>query len=214
MMRRILLSVFLIVVARSPAAFAQAVIEGTVRLPKPTAAALNPPHYPNQATQPGPADLPTAVVYLDGATGAAAHARPAQMAQRNAQFAPGLLPIQRGTTVEFPNQDDFYHNVFSYSKTKRFDLGRYRKDEKPATQVFNEAGVVRLSCEIHSHMQGVILVLDTPYFQKTDSAGHYRLEGLPAGKYVLKVWISEREVYDQPVELTPDSRIRIDFPGR
>jgi plastocyanin len=204
---------FLILASGVPQASAQAVIEGTVRLPKPSAAASMLPRYPNQTVQPGPADPPAAVVYLEGPT-ATAPARPTRMAQRNQQFAPGLLAILRGTVVEFPNEDDLYHNVFSYSKAKRFDLGRYRKDEKPATQVFDKAGVVRLSCEIHSHMQGIILVLDTPYFQKTDAAGRYRLEGLPAGKYVLKAWISEQTVYERPVELAPGSRLQIDFPGR
>lgn len=217
MTRGACLGVFLILATGVPPAFGQAVVEGTVRLPKPSAGALVPPRYPNQTVQPGPADPPAAVVYLESAAATAAVTpvpRPARMAQRNQQFAPGLLPIQRGTVVEFPNLDDLYHNVFSYSKAKRFDLGRYRKDEKPASQVFDKAGAVRLSCEIHSHMQGVILVLDTPYFQKTDAEGRYRLEGLPSGKYLLKAWISEREVYERPVELAPDARLRIDFPGR
>jgi plastocyanin len=204
----------MILAIRPPAAVAQAVIEGTVRLPKPTAAALMPPRYPGQAVQPGPADPPAAIVYLDGAPANGAAPGRVQMAQKNQQFSPGLIAIQRGGVVEFPNLDDLYHNVFSYSKAKRFDLGRYRRDEKPATQVFEKAGVVRLSCEIHSHMQGVILVLDTPYFIKTDAAGKYRLDGLPSGKFVLKVWISEREVYERVVELGPTTKLRIDFPER
>jgi len=206
-----LLGLFLCALA-SPCA-AQAVIEGTVRLPKPAPAALHPPRYPNQTVQPGPADLPSAVVYLEGAPGGDAPPRSARMAQKNLQFAPGVLPVRRGTVVEFPNQDDLYHNVFSYSKAKRFDLGRYRKDEKPARQVFDTVGVVRLSCEIHTHMQGVILVLDTPYFQKTDTRGNYRLDGLPPGSYVLKVWISEKATYTRPVTLEPDSKLRVDFAG-
>jgi plastocyanin len=197
-----------------PEAAAQAAIEGTVRLPKASAASLNPPRYPNQTIQPGPADPPAAVVYLEGPTGGSAPGRSARMAQKNLQFVPGLLAIRRGTVVEFPNQDDLYHNVFSYSKAKRFDLGRYRKDEKPATQLFDKSGVVRLSCEIHTHMQGIILVLDTPYFQRTDAEGRYRLEGLPAGKYTLKAWISEKEVYERPVELETGGKLRVDFPGR
>jgi hypothetical protein len=136
------------------------------------------------------------------------------MAQRRLQFVPGMLAVRQGTTVEFPNQDDLYHNVFSYSKAKRFDLGRYRRDEKPATQLFDKLGVVRLSCEIHTHMQGIILVLDTPYFQKTDAEGRYRLEGLPAGKYTLKAWVSEKETYERPVELEPGGKLRVDFPSR
>ena len=195
--------------------FAQAVIDGRVQLPKPSAASLAVPRYPNQTLQPGPADRPAAIVYLDGSfPSAPAAGRPVKIAQKNLQFSPGLLAIRRGTTVEFPNEDDLYHNVFSYSKAKRFDLGRYRKDEKPATQLFDKTGVVRMSCEIHSHMQGVILVLDTPYFVKTDAEGNYRLQGLPSGRHVLRVWISEKQVDERPVDLAAGSTTRIDFPAR
>jgi plastocyanin len=193
---------------------AQATIEGKVQLPKLSAAALSPPRYPNQTLQPGPPEPPAAIVYLDGSFPAAPAGRPARVSQKNLQFAPGLLAIRRGTTVEFPNEDDVYHNVFSFSKAKRFDLGRYRKDEKPASQRFDQAGVVRMSCEIHSHMQGVILVLDTPYFVKTDPDGSYRLQGLPAGKYVLHAWINEKQAFERPVDLMSGSALRIDFPPR
>jgi len=133
------------------------------------------------------------------------------LGQKDLQFNPGLLVIQRGTSVDFPNQDDLYHNVFSYSKAKRFDLGRYRKDERPPVLVFDRVGVVRLSCEIHEHMEGVILIVDTPYFGKTDADGTFRLEGLPTGQFVLRAWVSEKQVYERPVELAPGVRLRVDF---
>ena len=136
------------------------------------------------------------------------------MEQRHFQFAPGILPIRTGTVVEFPNLDDGYHNVFSYSKPKRFDLGRYRKDEKPPSLVFDKPGVVKLFCEIHEHMRGTILVLDTPFFTKTDTAGGYRLEHLPGGKYTLKAWLDEKTVWEQPVELSDSDRLRVDFPRK
>jgi hypothetical protein len=71
---------------------------------------------------------------------------------------------------------------------------------------------VKLYCEIHDHMRGTILVLDTPYFQKTNAEGHYRLENLPAGRYVLKVWIDEDSVLERPVELRERTTLRVDFP--
>jgi plastocyanin len=209
-----LLGAFLLASAAALPARAQAVIEGTVQLPKPSAASVAPPRYPNQPVQPGPADPPAAVVYLDLQTAGSAPVRTVKMGQRALQFAPGLLPILRGTLVEFPNFDDLYHNVFSYSKAKRFDLGRYRKDEKPATQQFDKPGVVRVSCEIHPHMQGVILVLETPYFVKTGADGRYRLEGLPPGKHVLKAWLSEKQILEAPVQLDGDTKLRVDFPRR
>ena len=75
----------------------------------------------------------------------------------------------------------------------------------------DRAGIVRLACEIHEHMEGVILVVDTPYFQKTDADGTFRLEGLPAGRFVLKAWVSEKQMHERPVELVPGARLRVDF---
>ena len=189
---------------------ADAVIEGKVAIPP---GRSNPPlpRYPNQSVQPSPPEPRKAVVYLEGTFPAGQATKAVKTGQRGLQFEPALLPIQRGGSVEFPNYDDLYHNVFSYSKAKRFDLGRYRKDEKPAVQTFDRAGVVRLNCEIHEHMEGAILVLDTPHFQKTEADGSYRLEGLPAGKFVLKAWVSEKQVYERPVEIVQGARLRVDF---
>lgn len=198
-------------------AFAQATIEGMVSLPKPAGKPVPLPRYPNQLVQPAPPEPPVAVVYLEGQFDAPATARTPGvkvMGQKNLQFTPGLLPVQKGTLVEFPNEDDFYHNVFSYSKTKRFDLGRYRKEEKPAAQVFDKAGLVKLNCEIHEHMRGLILVLDTPHFQKTDTNGHYRLDNLPPGRFTLKAWLHEKSVLEQPVELKAGETLKVDFKGK
>jgi hypothetical protein len=128
-------------------------------------------------------------------------------------FVPALLAIQTGTTVEFPNEDDTYHNIFSYSPTKRFDLGRYRPDERPIPAVvFDKAGLVTLRCDIHEHMRGLILVLDTAHFAVTDPQGHFRLTGLPAGKFTLKAWVDSRTTREQAVELKNGSTLHVDFP--
>lgn len=200
----------------SPEAWAQAVIEGNVQLPKAKPSTSSPVRYQNKILgEVGPPDPLVAVVYLEGnfPASSATNASSVRMEQRHFQFAPGILPIQKGTSVEFPNLDDAYHNVFSYSKAKRFDLGRYRKDEKPAALVFDKPGLVKLYCEIHEHMRGTILVLDTPYFVKTDTAGRYRLEHLPAGKYTLKAWIDEKTVFEKPVELNDGETVKVDFPS-
>jgi plastocyanin len=197
---------------------AQAVVEGKVQLPPAEAGAA-----PNERYQSSgevtrmPADPPMAIVYLEGTFPAKAETKDqglVQMAQKNINFAPGLLAVQVGTMVEFPNLDDTYHNVFSYSKTKRFDLGRYRKEEKPGVVLFDKPGVVTTHCEVHEKMRGTVLVLQTPYFQKTDREGRYRLEHLPPGHYVLKAWISENDVRSQTVELKADVPLRVDFPAR
>lgn len=192
-------------------------VEGRVELPKPAAERGLSQRYQGGAEMAGPPDAPAAVVYLEGMfpAGAGDHNRSAaQMTQANLTFRPGILPVQVGTAVEFPNLDDTYHNVFSYSKTKRFDLGRYRKDEKPGVVVFDKPGVVTLHCEIHGTMRGTILVLESPYFQRTDPAGRYHLEHLPAGHYLLKAWVRDGDVRSQPVVLTAGGILHVDFPAK
>lgn len=193
---------------------AQAVIEGVVSL-KPEKPRVAPsPRYQLTAEPIAKVGASPAVVYLEGnfPPVPATNAPVVVLAQRGFQFSTALLPIQKGTKVEFPNQDDDYHNVFSYSKPKRFDLGRYRKDEKPPAIVFDQAGAVKLYCEIHEHMRATILVLDTPYFVKTDADGKYRLPNLPAGKYTLKVWYSDKTLA-KPVELAAGGTVKVDFDG-
>ena len=150
-----------------PAAlWASAVIEGRVELPKSHTAPVQAKRYEIVtkggvlSTQP-----PLAVVYLDGAFTKSASLPTKQVAQKDLTFVPALLPVPVGTKVEFPNLDDTYHNIFSYSPAKRFDLGRYRAEERPIpTQIFDKPGLVTLRCDIHEHMRGLILVLNTPYF--------------------------------------------------
>jgi plastocyanin len=198
--------------------FAQTAVEGTVQLPKPA-----PDFGVNEryqvADQPiAPANPPAAVVYLVGDFSRIAFPvvrRNAQMPQKNMTFAPDLVAVLVGTTVEFPNLDDMYHNVFSYSKTKRFDLGRYRKDEKPGSVLFDKTGTVTVHCDIHDRMRGTVLVLETPFFVKTDAQGHYRLEHLPAGSYSLKAWVTERDIREHPVKLKPAAgALHLDFPEK
>ncbi|MGZ5002558.1 MAG: carboxypeptidase regulatory-like domain-containing protein [Chthoniobacterales bacterium] len=197
---------------------AQAIIEGSVTLPKPTYdRPINQRYGPAQDLPIAPSNPPAAVVYLEGDfhADAASHAKAAaEMAQKNIAFAPDLIAVLVGSSVEFPNMDDTYHNVFSYSKTKRFDLGRFRKDEKPTSVVFDKPGVVTIHCEIHDRMRGTILVLETPHFIKTDPAGRYRLEHLPAGNYTLKAWVDGGDLRERAVELKNGVTLHVDFPAR
>lgn len=198
--------------------FAQTTIEGTVQLPKPSPDLGVNERYQVTDQPIAPANPPAAVVYLTGDfsrnfTPAQRHT--AQMPQKNMVFAPDLVAVLVGTTVEFPNLDDMYHNVFSYSKAKRFDLGRYRKDEKPGSVLFDKPGTVTVHCDIHERMRGTVLVLDTPFFVKTDSNGHYRLEHLPAGTYSLKTWVTDRDTREHSVELKNGAGVlHVDFPEK
>lgn len=195
--------------------WAEIVIEGAVKLPPIKAASAVASRYQLKAGVVAAPEPPAAVVYLEEAFPAPkrSSSSPQKMTQKDYQFVPGILPVRRGSKVEFPNHDVDYHHVFSYSKTKEFDLGRYRKDEKPAVVDFDNPGVVKVGCEIHDHMLGVILVLDTPYFTKTVAAGKYRLvlKDVPAGKYVLKAWVNEKTVWERPVELREKATLTVDF---
>jgi len=192
----------------------QAVIEGQVTLARSHSAAVVNKRYAIVAKGGVLApDPPVAVVYLEGSFAPPAALPTAQMAQKDLAFVPGLLAVQRGTRVEFPNLDDTYHNIFSYSAAKRFDLGRYRSDERPIpSQVFDVAGLVTLRCDIHEHMRALILVLDTPFFVLSEPSGHYRLSGLPAGHYLLKVWLSSQTTLARPIDLAPGSAVEANFP--
>ena len=86
-------------------------------------------------------------------------------------------------------------------------------EDAPATQLFDKPGVVKMYCDIHQHMRGIILVLDTPYFTRTTN-GVYRLQDLPAGHYLLKAWVNETHVYERPVELKPAEQLHVDFDAK
>ena len=205
----------LILALSAPCVFAQASIEGRVTLPKSHSAPVMNKRY-EIVTKGGilSTNPPLAVVYLDGDFPPSTPAGSVpQVGQKDMAFVPTLLPVQAGTRVEFPNHDDIYHNIFSYSPVKRFDLGRYRADERPIPAVlFDVPGLVVLRCDIHEHMRGLILVLATPYFVLTDTEGHYRLEGLPAGQYKLKVWLDSRTTLERTVELQGNGTLHQDFP--
>jgi plastocyanin len=195
-------------------AHAQATVEGRVTLPKTRTVPVMNQRYEIVAKSGALATSPPlAVVYLEGEFPKSTTPLPVlEMKQKDLTFDPPLLAVQRGTRVEFPNLDDTYHNIFSYSPAKRFDLGRYRSDEKPVpSQVFDVAGLVTLRCDIHEHMRALILVVDTPYFVITDATGHFRLTGLPNGHYTLKAWIDSKTTRSQAVELKDGVPVSVEF---
>jgi plastocyanin len=137
---------------------------------------------------------PVAGVWLEGpGTKAAKNPVKVVIEQRGYQFGHSLLIIAPGTTVEFPNHDPDYHNIFSLSRTKRFDIGRYKRDETPAPSVtFDQPGFVRLKCEIHDHMNASVLIADSRFRALTDTAGKFTLTGVPPGQYTLRARLDEK----------------------
>ena len=115
--------------------------------------------------------------------------------QRGYQFRPAVLAVQTGTRVTFPNMDDEFHHVCTYSKPYLFDLGQYTKEQKPEPLVFDKPGLVKIYCEIHKHMRCRLLVLETPWFAMTDTSGGFKITGIPSGEYEIKAMLpSEKQV--------------------
>jgi plastocyanin len=109
------------------------------------------------------------------------------MVQRDQKFSPYVLPVLVGTTVEFPNDDKIWHNIYSASKVKKFDLGLYGPGQSK-TVTFDTPGVVRILCNVHPTMEAYIVVEDRPSFASPDARGNYRFEGIPLGSYHVQVW--------------------------
>lgn len=128
------------------------------------------------------------LVYIASAPGQFAPRGAAQVDQRNLRFAPHVLPVVAGTSVNFLNSDDVQHNIFTPSAAgDLFNLGTFPKGES-RSHTFTKMGKVDLRCNVHHEMQGYVLVLQNPFFAMTDGAGNYRINNVPPGNYQLKVW--------------------------
>lgn len=165
---------------------------------------------------PGPRDLPElrrGVVYLETAPQGAfeeREARRAVMDQRNETFVPHVLAVMAGTVIDFPNSDKTYHNVFSLSKAKRFDLGRYAVGRSKSER-FDRPGVVRVFCDIHSHMNAFVVVLNHPFFAVTDPDGRFRLESVPAGTYTVVGWYEGEARVTRAVAVAAGSSVDVEL---
>lgn len=137
----------------------------------------------------------------------------AVMVQQDRQFVPFVLPVQLGTTVDFPNRDPFRHQVYSFSAAKSFELKLYGNNEIN-TVTFDKEGVVALGCNIHDNMLAYIYVVGTPYFALTAGDGAATIPQLPAGSYTVKVWHPGQktgQTLAKEVTLAADSTATVDF---
>src|SRR5262245_7849552 len=135
-------------------------------------------------------------------------AQQAVMDQVHKTFVPGVLPVTVGSTVYFPNHDQIHHHVYSFSRTKSFELPLYKGEEAPPV-LFDKAGVVKIGCNIHDWMAAVILVVPTPFYAVTDEAGEFTLSGVPPGTYPLVCWheLSQTKVEEtvQQIQVEKDT---------
>jgi plastocyanin len=193
-------------------------VRGHVEIARPS-----PPERRPTAVEPGGAperevqERRRAVVYFETAPRGAFEDRESarvSLDQRNETFVPRLLAITAGTTVDFPNHDRTYHNVFSLSKAKRFDLGRYAAGTSKSVR-FDRPGIVRVFCDIHSHMSAFILVFGHRFFAVTDNEGRYQIDGVPPGTYTLSAWYEGAVREQRTVNVAADTRaIDLDFTVR
>ncbi len=162
----------------------------------------------------GPRPEPRAAVYLENELTRAMPLRPdarGELQQKGLQFIPSILPIQVGGSVSFPNLDSTFHNVFSYSPPKTFDLGRYKKGEAPPVETFDTPGVVQVFCEVHEHMRATILVLETPFYTTTGTDGSFSIANVPRGIYRLVVWYNPRDQRTVEIEVKSDEPLVLDL---
>lgn len=135
---------------------------------------------------------------------------PVVMKQERLAFVPHVLAIQKGTTVEFPNSDPIFHNVFSLSRKSSFDLGRYPMGASKSVR-FDEPGLVKVFCHIHSDMNGLVMVLDNPFFTRPDASGRFEIDRVPPGTYRVVAWHERARPLETTVRIEPGHTSRLDF---
>ena len=201
-----------------PSAARAGVIRGTLQVPTAVAAPeLHP--YPGRAgSMPSMAmangAVTDAVLYVEKVPASmnlpppdASHP---ELGQRDQAFVPRVLAIQAGTTVDFPNHDPIFHNVFSVSPTKRFDLGKYPRGHSRSVR-FAKPGLVNVYCDIHSDMAAYILVLPHHVFARPGASGRFALPALPAGAYTLRVWHPDFGEIRREVQVPAEGDVVLDL---
>jgi plastocyanin len=153
------------------------------------------------------------IVYIDQPVAGAPAVTPqlaAVTTQRDASFDPHVLPVAVGTTVRWPNEDEIYHNVYSESPVKRFDLDFYKKERVPDVK-FDQVGRVDVYCAIHAKMHCIVLVLPNIYFARADAKGRFVIKDVPPGTYQLRAWHERLPSQVREVVVPADGAVRVDF---
>lgn len=186
---------------------------GTVKLTLAPATPSTATAYERRAVGPRPKALPemrNVIVYFSDLPASKAAPTKASIAQKDEQFVPHTVAVTVGSSVAFPNDDPFFHNVFSLSRGSSFNLGRYPSGSSRAT-VFNRAGIVKVFCEIHSQMSAVVRVFDHGWFTIPSDDGAFAIEDVPPGEHTLVAWherIGERR---EKVTIRPGASTPVTF---
>ncbi len=158
-------------------------------------------------------EVTNVVVYLEetGRKGAyTPPSRPVRLVQQDTKFIPHILPILKGTKVEIVNKDDYYHNVFSNSEAKRFNIGR-QLTNVVVTEVFETSAFVPIFCDIHLEMSAYVVVLDNPYFTIPDANGRYTIPDVPPGRYRVTTWHERLVGQQQEITVTDGGIVIVDI---
>ena len=150
------------------------------------------------------------VVYVKDAPRTAVPPMRAEIRQRNENFVPHIIAVTVGSTVDFPNDDPIYHNVFSLSRTKTFDLGRFPQG-KSRGEVFNKPGVVKVFCQIHSHMSATVMVFNHPWFAIPEEEGTFELPNVPLGMHQITAFHERLGDTTQQLQVEPGRAATVDF---
>jgi plastocyanin len=150
-------------------------------------------------------------VYIEGARSSTSlDAGKVSIEQRDRRFVPDLLVIPAGSTVSFPNFDPIFHNVFSLSKAKSFDLGNYPKGQTRLV-TFADPGIVAVYCHLHSNMAATIVVAPNRWATQADANGSFVLKGVPAGTYVVVAWHKAAGTFRKTVAIDGASEVEANF---
>lgn len=154
---------------------------------------------------------PNTVVWLEAPHAASPPAATIVLDQRNLNFYPHVLAVRVGTTVDFPNNDRVFHNVFSFRDGKRFDLGMYPIGTRRRV-TFDRPGLSRLFCNIHPNMAAYVMAVDTPYFSVADTQGAFTILGVPPASYTYHTWRPGGTISTGTFGADRDKRLQIEEP--
>jgi plastocyanin len=197
-----------------PASQQATTVRGRVVIDVPPGGRRSSSAYPSrsvaQAQLAPPSEVENVVIYLKDAPMRAVTPRRTSIRQKGETFLPRVVAVPVGSTVDFPNDDPIFHNVFSLSRARTFNLGRFPRGESRAVR-FDKAGIVKVFCDIHSHMAASVIVFNHPWFTVPDGSGTFEIANLPAGNQQITAWHERLGDTTVRVRIEPGRAASVEF---